>query len=114
MPSASSPKRESKAGRKCTRMPWPMPLSKGFPMPFSDPVSIAVKRLPHGEGLPLPAYATEGAAGLDVVAAEDATLAPGGRHAVATGFAIAIPAGYEVQVRPRSGLALKHGISLPN
>ncbi|MET0363894.1 MAG: dUTP diphosphatase [Sphingobium sp.] len=83
-------------------------------MPFSDPVAVAVKRLPHGEGLPLPAYATEGAAGLDVVAAEDVTLAPGGRHAVATGFAIAIPPGYEVQVRPRSGLALKHGISLPN
>ncbi|HEX7871954.1 MAG TPA: dUTP diphosphatase [Sphingobium sp.] len=83
-------------------------------MPFSDPVAVAVKRLPHGEGLPLPAYATEGAAGLDVVAAEEVTLAPGGRHAVATGFAIAIPPGYEVQVRPRSGLALKHGISLPN
>ncbi|MFT3966641.1 MAG: dUTP diphosphatase [Sphingobium sp.] len=83
-------------------------------MPFTDPVAVSVKRLPHGEGLPLPAYATEGAAGLDVVAAEDVTLAPGGRHAVATGFAIAIPAGYEVQVRPRSGLALKHGISLPN
>jgi len=83
-------------------------------MPFSDPVAISVKRLPHGSDLPLPAYATEGAAGLDVVSAEDVTLAPGGRHAVATGFAIAIPPGYEVQVRPRSGLALKHGISLPN
>lgn len=77
-------------------------------------ISIAIKRLPHGEGLPLPAYATERAAGLDIVSAEDLTLAPGARHAVATGFAIAIPNGYEVQVRPRSGLALKHGISLAN
>jgi len=77
-------------------------------------ITIALKRLPHGAGLPLPAYATEHAAGMDVVSAEDVTLPPGGRHAVATGFAMAIPAGYEVQVRPRSGLALKHGISLPN
>ena len=73
-----------------------------------------MKRLPHGEGLPLPAYATAGAAGMDVVAAETLTMAPGDRHAVATGFAIAIPEGYEVQVRPRSGLALKHGITCPN
>jgi dUTP pyrophosphatase len=83
-------------------------------MRFNPPVDVAVLRLPHGAGLPLPAYASDGAAGMDVVAAEDVTLAPGGRHAVATGFALAIPAGYEVQVRPRSGLALKHGISLPN
>ena len=75
---------------------------------------IAIKRLPHGEGLPLPAYATAHAAGMDVVAAEDITLAPGQRHAVATGFAIAIPVGYEVQVRPRSGLALKHGVTCLN
>ncbi|MBB6124323.1 dUTP diphosphatase [Sphingobium subterraneum] len=81
---------------------------------MTAPITIALKRLPHGEGLPLPAYATDGAAGMDVVAAEDVDLAPGGRHAVATGFAFAIPAGYEIQVRPRSGLALKHGISLPN
>jgi len=78
------------------------------------PIAIAIKRLPHGGGLPLPAYATDGAAGMDVVAAEDVTLAPGGRHAVATGFAIAIPDGYEVQVRPRSGLALKHGVTCLN
>src|SRR3546814_2781166 len=77
-------------------------------------IDIQVKRLPHGEGLPLPTYATEHAAGLDVVAAEELTLAPGARHAVATGFAIAIPHGYEVQVRPRSGLALKHGITCLN
>ncbi|MCP3731914.1 dUTP diphosphatase [Sphingomonas sp. MG17] len=78
------------------------------------PIRIALQRLPHGEGLPLPAYATAGAAGMDVVAAEDYVLVPGGRHAVATGFAIAIPDGYEVQVRPRSGLALKHGITCLN
>jgi dUTP pyrophosphatase len=80
----------------------------------SPAVDIEVKRLPHGEGLPLPAYATSGAAGMDVVSAEDVILPSMGRHAVATGLALAIPEGYEVQVRPRSGLALKHGISLPN
>jgi dUTP pyrophosphatase len=77
-------------------------------------IPVQVKRLPHAEGLPLPAYATIGAAGMDVVAAEDVTLAPGARHAVATGLALAIPEGYEIQVRPRSGLALKHGITVPN
>ncbi len=77
-------------------------------------IEIALQRLAHGAGLPLPIYASEGAAGLDVVAAEDWTLAPGQRHAVATGFAIAIPPGFEVQVRPRSGLALKHGITCLN
>ena len=77
-------------------------------------IRIELKRLPHGEGLPLPAYATEGAAGMDVVAAEALTLAPGARAAVATGFAIAIPVGHEVQVRPRSGLALKHGVTCLN
>ena len=82
-------------------------------MPLPD-IEIALVRLPHGHDLPLPAYATLGAAGMDVVAAEALTLAPGARHAVATGFAIAIPAGYEVQVRPRSGLALKHGITCLN
>lgn len=81
---------------------------------MSRPIMIELKRLPHGAGLPLPSYATAGAAGMDVVAAEDVQLAPGARHAVATGFALAIPEGYEIQVRPRSGLALKHGISLPN
>ena len=77
-------------------------------------VPVQVKRLPHGSGLPLPAYATSGAAGMDVVSAEDVTIAPGARHAVATGLALAIPQGYEVQVRPRSGLALKYGITVPN
>jgi dUTP pyrophosphatase len=82
-------------------------------MPLPE-IEIALQRLPHGEGLPVPAYATAGAAGMDVVAAEDFDLAPGARHAVATGFAMAIPAGFEVQVRPRSGLALKHGITCLN
>lgn len=77
-------------------------------------IAIAIKRLPHGDRMPLPAYATAAAAGMDVVAAEDVTIAPGTRHAVATGFAIAIPDGYEVQVRPRSGLALKHGVTCLN
>lgn len=86
-----------------------MPLPDSF-----DPVPVQIRRLPHSDGLALPAYATDGAAGMDVLAAEDVTLAAGGRHAVATGLALAIPDGYEIQVRPRSGLALKHGISLPN
>ena len=77
-------------------------------------IRIQLIRLPHGEGLPLPAYASSEAVGLDVRAAEDLTLQPGERHAVATGFAIAIPHGYEVQVRPRSGLAIKHGITCLN
>ena len=77
-------------------------------------VPVQVKRLEHGEGLELPHYTTDGAAGMDVLSAEDVTLAPGARHAVATGLALAIPPGYEIQVRPRSGLALKHGISVPN
>jgi len=77
-------------------------------------VRIPVRRLPNGDGLPLPAYASAGAAGLDVVAALDLTLAPGERLAVPTGFALAVPAGWEVQVRPRSGLALRHGITCLN
>ena len=83
-------------------------------MSSPERVTVQVRRLTHGEGLELPRYATDGAAGMDVLAAEDVTLAPGARHAVATGLAVAIPRGYEIQVRPRSGLALKHGISVPN
>ena len=79
-----------------------------------DPVPVMVKRLAHFAGLSLPAYATDGAAGMDVLAAEDVTLAPGERHAVATGLALAVPPGYEIQVRSRSGLALRHGIGVPN
>lgn len=79
-------------------------------------VPIQVVRLPHAEGLPLPAYATAGAAGMDLMAAiaEPLTIAPGARALVPTGLTIALPTGYELQVRPRSGLALKHGIVLPN
>jgi dUTP pyrophosphatase len=83
-------------------------------MSLPDRVPVQVRRLPHGEGLDLPRYATAGAAGMDVLSAEDLVLEPAARHAVATGLALAIPPGYEVQVRPRSGLALKHGISVPN
>lgn len=78
--------------------------------------TIAVRRLPHAEGLPLPAYATAGAAGFDLLAAVTAplTLAPGARALVPTGLVMALPEGHELQIRPRSGLALKHGIVLPN
>lgn len=81
---------------------------------MTKPVGVKIMRLPHGAGLPLPAYATTGAAGMDVVSAEDVVIAPGARHPVATGLALAIPGGFEIQVRPRSGLALKHGITVPN
>ena len=78
------------------------------------PIPVLVKRLAHFEGLELPEYATPGASGMDIVAAEDVILAPGGRHAVATGLSLAVPHGYELQVRPRSGLALRYGITVPN
>ena len=79
-------------------------------------VTIQVRRLPHGEGLPLPAYATRGAAGMDLLAAVAApvTIDPGQRALIPTGLAIALPPGFEMQVRPRSGLALRNGIVLPN
>ncbi|MBX7532665.1 dUTP diphosphatase [Qipengyuania sp. 1XM1-15A] len=81
---------------------------------MTDAVAVQIKRLPHGHGLDLPAYATGGAAGMDVLSAESVTIRPGQRHAVATGLAVAIPENYEIQVRPRSGLAFKHGITVPN
>ncbi len=83
---------------------------------MTDTIDIAVQVLRHGVGLPLPDYATDGAAGMDAVAALDAplTLAPGDRAAVPTGLAMAIPPGFEVQVRPRSGLAAKHGLTVAN
>jgi dUTP pyrophosphatase len=79
-------------------------------------VSVRVRRLPHNQDLPLPAYATNGAAGMDLVAAvaEPVTIAPGQRSLIPTGLAIALPPGYELQIRPRSGLALRNGIVLPN
>lgn len=80
------------------------------------PLSVPLRRLPHGRELPLPAYATDHAAGLDLLAAvsERLEIAPGQRQLVPTGISIALPAGYEAQIRPRSGLALKHGVTLLN
>ena len=83
---------------------------------MSADVVVAVLRLPHGEGLPLPRFATAGAAGADVAAAvePELVLAPMERQAVPTGLVLAVPLGYEVQVRPRSGLALRHGVTVAN
>lgn len=79
-------------------------------------LTINIARLPHAQDLPLPAYASEQAAGMDLTAAISApvTLAPGARALIETGIAIALPAGFEAQVRPRSGLALKHGVTVLN
>lgn len=79
-------------------------------------IPVAVKRLAHGADLNLPAYATDGSAGLDLLAAVAApvTIEPLARALIPTGIAIALPSDYELQIRPRSGLALKHGISIPN
>lgn len=83
---------------------------------MSSNVPVAVTVLPHGGGLPLPRYASAAAAGVDLVAAIEAplTLRPGERAAVPTGIALALPEGYEAQVRPRSGLALRHGVTVLN
>lgn len=78
-------------------------------------MKVQIRRLPHHEGLPLPARQTAGAAGYDVCSADpEFTIGPLERRLVRTGLALAIPAGYEAQVRPRSGLAVKHGLTLPN
>ena len=79
-------------------------------------VTVAIHSLPHGAGLPLPAYATAGAAGLDLLAAvsEEQILTPGARALIPAGIAIALPPGFEGQVRPRSGLAVRHGIAIVN
>jgi dUTP pyrophosphatase len=81
-----------------------------------NPIRVQIRRLPSSDGLPLPAYQTASAAGMDLHAAvgEDAVIAPGAIVLVPTGLEVAIPDGYEGQVRPRSGLAVKHAISLPN
>lgn len=81
-----------------------------------EAVTVAVKRLAHADGLPLPTYQTEGASGLDLLAAIDAplTLAPLERALVSTGLVLALPQGFEAQIRPRSGLALKHGLTVLN
>lgn len=80
------------------------------------PLGLPVRRLPHGADLPLPAYATAQAAGLDLLAAVEITidLAPGRRVQVPTGIAVALPDGFEAQVRPRSGLAARHGVTVLN
>jgi dUTP pyrophosphatase len=79
-------------------------------------VDVAIHRLPHGEGLALPQYETDASAGMDLAAAvaDDVVLAPGERELIPTGLGIALPEGYEAQVRPRSGLAAKHGITILN
>lgn len=77
-------------------------------------VAVRLTRLAHGAGLPLPSRATAGSAGYDLASAEDGTLGPGERRLFRTGIAIAVPEGYECQLRPRSGLAIRHGITLPN
>ena len=77
-------------------------------------VEVAIERLPHAADLPLPAYATAGSAGLDLMAAVALVLEPGARAAVPTGLRIALPEGVEAQVRPRSGLALRHGVTVLN
>lgn len=77
-------------------------------------VRVEVHRLPEGDGLLLPSYMSEHAAGMDIASAEDAVLLPGETKLIATGFRLAVPPGYEAQIRPRSGLALKHGLTLLN
>lgn len=83
---------------------------------MSAPVSVAIRRLPHGNDLPLPTYATADSAGVDLMAAvsEPLRIEPMGRALVPTGIAIALPAGYEAQVRPRSGLAARNGVTVLN
>lgn len=83
---------------------------------MTQTVAVAITRLPHAEGLPLPEYATAHAAGMDLHAATEGevVLAPGARALVPTGLSIALPEGFEAQVRPRSGLAAKHGVTVLN
>jgi dUTP pyrophosphatase len=83
---------------------------------MSNKVAVAITRLPHAEGLNLPKYATEQSAGVDLEAAvgEPITLKPGERQLIPTGLAIALPVGYEAQIRPRSGLAFKNGVTVLN
>lgn len=89
-----------------------------LPVTFPPKLSVDIRRLPHGADLPLPSYATPGSAGLDLRAAvgggDVLVLPPGGRALVPTGLAVALPEGYELQVRPRSGLAVKHGVTVLN
>ncbi len=80
------------------------------------PLELTLCRLPHGDGLPAPAYASAAAAGLDLHAAceSEVVLAPGARALIPTGIAVALPPGHEAQIRPRSGLALRHGLTVLN
>lgn len=84
------------------------------PSTLREPVPVKLKRLPHGEGLPLPTYTNSSAVGADIVAAEDIALAPGRTFLMSTGWAIELPEGFEMQVRSRSGLAAKHGVFVTN
>lgn len=86
------------------------------PTAATSALAVRIRRLPHADGLPLPAYETAGAAGMDVRAAVEAplTLAPGAIALVPTGLVLEVPEGFEMQVRPRSGLAARHGVTLPN
>jgi dUTP diphosphatase len=77
-------------------------------------IEVLIARLPHAEGLPVPSPATAGSAGYDLASAEEGDLGPGERRLFRTGFSIAVPDGFECQLRPRSGLALRHGVTLPN
>ncbi len=83
---------------------------------MTEPLPILVERLPHADGLPLPAYATAAASGMDLLAAvtADLVLAPGARALVPTGLRVALPPGHEWQIRSRSGLALRHGVTVAN
>jgi dUTP pyrophosphatase len=81
---------------------------------FQPAIEVLIARLPHAEGLPVPSPATAGSAGYDLASAEEGDLGPGERRLFRTGFSIAVPDGFECQLRPRSGLALRHGVTLPN
>src|SRR6266436_7932765 len=119
-----SPRMGSRAGRASPSRTWPNGLSipscagsqRRRDLAQVTALQVPLCRLPHGRDMPLPGYASDGAAGLDLLAAvaEPMELAPGARKLIPTGIMIALPAGYEAQVRPRSGLALRHGVTLLN
>ncbi len=112
----SEPERPWVAFARCAIIGPLLPILHFLVPPMQPTVTVKIEALPSAEGLPLPQYETESAAGLDLRAAVDepVTLQPGRRFAMPTGLKIALPVGYEAQVRPRSGLAFKHGIALVN